>query len=308
MLRYITKRVLLIIPTLLVVIFIIFAILNITPGDPGRIILGVDASQEAVDDLNRELGVDRPMLERFGRYILDALRLDFGESYRSREPVFNEILRKFPTTLKLAVASLVVMTLVGIPLGIISAVRQYSVLDYSLTVSSLILASMPSFFLALLLIMLFSVVLGILPSSGIGTPAHYVLPVITLALPSAAFLARMTRTSMLETMRQDYIRTARAKGASKERVITRHALKAALLPVLPVLGMNFAATLGGALITEVVFGLPGIGSIIQTATQMKDTPVILACALLLAVIFKVTMLFVDVLQALIDPRLKAQFR
>lgn len=308
MLRYIIKRILLIIPTLFVVIFIIFFILNITPGDPGRIILGTDASQEAVDALNHELGADRPMLERFGQYILNALRLDFGESYRSGKPVYEDILSKFPTTLKLAVLSVLVTAAIGIPLGIISAVRQYSVLDYSLTVTSLILASVPSFFLALLLILLFSLQLGLLPSSGIGTPAHYVLPVATLALPSAALLARMTRTSMLETLRQDYIRTARAKGANRHRIITHHALKAALMPVIPIMGMNFAGLLGGALITEVVFGLPGIGNVILTAAQMKDAPVILAAAILLAVIFKVIMLLVDILQAFIDPRLKAQFR
>lgn len=308
MLRYIIKRILLIIPTLFVVIFVIFFILNITPGDPGRIILGNDASQEAVDDLNHELGADRPMLERFARYIADALRFDFGESYRSGKPVYEDILSKFPTTLKLAVLSVIATALIGIPLGIVCAVRQYSALDYTLTVTFLILASVPGFVLALMLILLFSLQLGLLPSSGIGTPAHYILPVVTLALPSAALLARMTRTSMLETLRQDYIRTARAKGANQHRIIVHHALKAALMPVIPILGMNFAGLLGGALITEVVFGLPGVGNVILTAAQMKDAPVILAAAILLAVIFKLIMLFVDILQAFIDPRLKAQFR
>ena len=308
MLRYIIKRILLIIPTLFVVIFVIFFILNITPGDPGRIILGNDASQEAVDDLNHELGADRPMLERFARYIADALRFDFGESYRSGKPVYEDILSKFPTTLKLAVLSVIATALIGIPLGIVCAVRQYSALDYTLTVTFLILASVPGFVLALMLILLFSLQLGLLPSSGIGTPAHYILPVVTLALPSAALLARMTRTSMLETLRQDYIRTARAKGANQRRIIVHHALKAALMPVIPILGMNFAGLLGGALITEVVFGLPGVGNVILTAAQMKDAPVILAAAILLAVIFKLIMLFVDILQAFIDPRLKAQFR
>lgn len=308
MLRYIIRRILLIIPTLFVVIFVIFFILNITPGDPGRIILGMDASQESVDALNHELGADKPMLERFGNYILDVLRLDFGESYRSGKPVYEDILSKFPTTLKLAVLAVLSAALIGVPLGIVCAVKHYSAMDYSLTVAFLILASVPNFFLALLLILLFALELGLLPSSGIGTPAHYILPVVTLALPSAAYLARLTRTSMLETLRQDYIRTARAKGANQNRIIIHHALKAALMPVIPILGMSFAGLLGGALLTEVVYGLPGIGNEILTAAQMKDAPVILAAAIMLAVIFKLIMLFVDILQAFIDPRLKSQFR
>lgn len=308
MLRYAIRRVLLIIPTLLVVIFIIFAILNITPGDPGRIILGNDASQEAVDDLNHQLGADRPMLERFVKYLWGVVRFDFGNSYRSHRPVYDDILGKFPVTLRLAIFAVLVSAVIGIPLGVISAVRQYSVLDYTLTVTALLLASMPGFFLALLLILLFSLLLGILPSSGVGTPAHYILPVITSALPAAAYLARMTRTSMLETMRQDYIRTARAKGANRNRVITRHALKPALMPVVTTLGMSFASLLGGAVVTEVVFGLPGVGNVILTAVQMKDAPVILAAGILLAVIYKLIMLFVDIIQAVIDPRLKAQIK
>ena len=308
MLRYIIRRLLLIIPTLFVVVFVIFFILNITPGDPGRIILGMNASQEAVDMLNHELGADRPMLERFWNYIVNALQLDFGESYRSGKPVYENLFSKFPTTFKLAVLSVITTALIGIPLGIVCAVKHYSAMDYSLTVTFLILASVPNFFLALLLILLFALHLGVLPSSGIGSPAHYILPVITLSLPSAAYLARLTRTSMLETLRQDYIRTARAKGANQHRIIVNHALKAALMPVVPVLGMSFAGLLGGALMTEVVYGLPGIGNEILTAAQMKDAPVILAAAIMLAVIFKVIMLCVDILQAFIDPRLKSQYR
>ena len=308
MLRYILNRILLIIPTLIVVIFLIFFILNIVPGDPARIILGQDASAEAVAELNHELGMDRPMLERFFRYLLDAVRLDFGESYRSREPVFDEILAKFPTTLMLSLLAIVGMSAIGIPLGIISAVKQYSVLDYSLTVSSLILASMPGFFLALMLILIFSLKLGLLPSMGADTARHYVLPVLALSLTNAAYLARLTRTSMLETMRQDYIRTARAKGAGKRRVITHHALKPALIPIITVLGMNFAWLLGGALITEMIFGLPGIGNIIIRAVQMKDVPVIMATAIFLAVLYKLIMLAVDIIQAVVDPRLQLRLR
>ncbi len=308
MLRYVVNRVLLIIPTIIVVIFLIFFILNIVPGNPGRTILGQDATEEAVAALNHELGMDRPMLERFGRYLLDVVRLDFGESYRSREPVFNDILQKFPTTLLLSLLAIVGMSVIGIPLGIVSAVRQYSILDYSLTVSSLLLASMPGFLLALMLILIFSLKLGILPSMGAGSVRHFVLPVLTLSLINAAPLARLTRTSMLETMRQDYIRTARAKGAGQKRIITHHALKPALIPIITVLGMNFAWLLGGALITEMIFGLPGIGNIIIRAVQMKDVPVIMATAVFLAVLYKLIMLAVDIIQAVVDPRLQLRLR
>ena len=308
MLRYILSRILLIIPTLVVVIFLIFFILNIVPSDPGRIILGRDADQAAVDALNHQLGLDRPLMARFGTYLLGVARLDFGESYRSGRPVFEEILAKFPTTLALALLAIVTMSILGLPLGILSAVRQYSILDYSLTVGSLLLASMPGFFLALILILVFSLKLGLLPSMGSGSLVHYVLPVFTLALPNAAYLARIMRTSMLETLRQDYIRTAKAKGAVQNRVITRHALKPALMPLITVLGMNFAWLLGGALITEMIYGLPGIGSIIVKAVRMQDVPVIMAVAVFLAVLYKLIMLAVDIIQAVVDPRLKARLR
>ncbi|MET3288610.1 UNVERIFIED_CONTAM: peptide/nickel transport system permease protein [Brevibacillus sp. OAP136] len=304
MLRYTMGRILHIIPTLIVVIFIIFFILNVVPGNPGRVILGKDADAKAVAALNHELGMDRPMLERFGTYLLDVSKLDFGNSYRSGRPVFEEILAKFPTTLTLALLAVVAMSIIGIPLGIVSAVKQYSALDYSLTVTALLLASVPGFFLALVLILIFSLGLGILPSMGAGTPLHYVLPVITLALPNAAFLARLIRTSMLETMRQDYIRTAKAKGAGKLRVIMRHALKPALMPIITILGMTFAWLLGGALIIEMIYGLPGIGNIIIKAVHMKDTPVIMAVTIFLAVLYKLIMLAVDIIQAVVDPRLK----
>ncbi|WP_312113224.1 ABC transporter permease [Brevibacillus reuszeri] len=304
MLRYTMGRILHIIPTLIVVIFIIFFILNVVPGNPGRVILGKDADAKAVAELNHELGMDRPMLERFGTYLLDVSKLDFGDSYRSGRPVFEEILAKFPTTLTLALLAVVAMSIIGIPLGIVSAVKQYSALDYSLTVTALLLASVPGFFLALVLILIFSLGLGILPSMGAGSPLHYVLPVITLALPNAAFLARLIRTSMLETMRQDYIRTAKAKGAGKLRVILRHALKPALMPIITVLGMTFAWLLGGALIIEIIYGLPGIGNIIIKAVHMKDTPVIMAVTIFLAVLYKLIMLAVDIIQVVVDPRLK----
>ncbi len=306
MVKYALKRMLLLIPMLILVIFVVFFILNITPGNPGQIILGQNARPEAIEALNESLGVNKPLMERFFNYLWNVLHLDFGTSYRTGAPVFQDILIKFPVTLKLAIYSIILSTIVGIPVGIISAVKEYSVLDYSLTFSSLFLASMPSFFLAMVLILFFSLFLGILPSTGMGTPAHYILPVVTLMLPTAAYFSRFTRTSMLETMREDYICTAKAVGASPRQIIIKHALKPTLLPVVTILGMYFAGLLGGAIITEVVFGLPGIGNLVLTAVKTKDAPTVEAATIFLAVLYKVIMFVVDILQAAIDPRLNAK--
>lgn len=306
MVKYALKRMLLLIPMLILVIFVVFFILNITPGNPGQIILGQNARPEAIEALNESLGVNKPLMERFFNYLWNVLHLDFGTSYRTGAPVFQDILIKFPVTLKLAIYSIILSTIVGIPVGIISAVKEYSVLDYSLTFSSLFLASMPSFFLAMVLILFFSLFLGILPSTGMGTPAHYILPVVTLMLPTAAYFSRFTRTSMLETMREDYICTAKAVGASPRQIIIKHALKPTLLPVVTILGMYFAGLLGGAIITEVVFGLPGIGNLVLTAVKTKDAPTVEAATVFLAVLYQVIMFVVDILQAAIDPRLNAK--
>ena len=307
--KYVLKRLLLIIPTILLVILLIFLILNITPGDPGRMILGVGpgVTQEAVDELNRELGMDKPVIYRYVKYLADVVRFDFGISYSTRQPVTSMIMKSFPTTLKLALLSILTTALLGIPLGILSAVKQYSLLDASMTIIALILASVPGFWLGIMLILLFSLKLGWLPSSGIGGLSHFVLPVLTQALPGAAFLHRITRVIMLETLRQDYIRTARAKGADENRVILHHALKNALLPVITTLGMSFASLLGGTVIVESVFGLPGLGQVILNAMTLKDIPVIMAAVLLISTLFMLIMLGVDILYAYIDPRIKAQF-
>lgn len=307
MCKYVLKRLLAIIPMLLFIILIVFYILNITPGDPVSIILGKDAPKEAVEQLRLELGLDKPFFVRYFNYVVNAANLDFGNSYRTGKPVLNEILQKFPATLKLAIYSIIATSLIGIPLGIVSAVRQYSTLDISLTVGSLIIASVPGFWLSLILILFFSLMLGILPSNGIGGIRHYILPVLTMALPGAAFMARITRNQMLETMRQDYIRTAKAKGAGEQRIIWKHALKNALMPVITILGMSFAGLLGGSMITEIIFGFPGIGMVIITAIKMKDMPLVMGSTIFLSALFMIIMLIVDLIYAYIDPRIKAQF-
>ena len=305
--KYVLRRVLIIFPITLLVIFIVFYILNITPGDPARIILGMDAPQSAIDALNEELGLNDPFLVRYVNYVLGMFRLDFGFSYRSGNPVFDEILPRFPVTLQLAVMTVFFSSVLGITLGVISAVRQYSALDIGLTVNSLILASVPGFWLGLMLILTFSLRLGWLPSSGMGDLRHFVLPVLTSALPTAAFLARITRNQMLEIMRQDYIRTARAKGASKSRIIWRHALRNAMMPVITIIGMGFAASLGGSMITEIIFGLPGIGNQIVMAIRLQDAPVVMGSTVFLAILFMLIMLVVDLVYSFINPITRSQF-
>lgn len=229
--RYVIKRILIMIPILLGVSIIVFSIMSFTPGDPARLILGQSASQEAVNNLHHEMGLDDPFLVRYVRYLGDAVHGDFGTSYRTQRPVSEEIFTRFPVTLKLAFTSILLVMLIGIPIGILSAVRQYSSLDIISTVTAMLMASFPGFWLGLMMIVLFSLKLGLLPSSGVDSIKGYIMPTIALSLPIAAEVLRMTRSTMLETIRQDYIRTARSKGATERTIIWRHALKNALLPV-----------------------------------------------------------------------------
>jgi peptide/nickel transport system permease protein len=308
MIKYVAKRLLLTIPVLLGAVFLVFAIMSLTPGDPGSLILGMTAKPEDIAKLNAEFGYDQPFMMRFFNYIKDiALHFDFGNSYRTRTPVFDEILSRFPNTLALALGSIALSSILGISLGVISAVRQYSFSDGFLTVVAMFFAAIPGFWLGLMLMLMFSLHLGWLPASGIGSWRHFVLPVMTLALGGAAGLLRLTRSTMLETVRQDYIRTARSKGATEGMVIWRHALKNALLPVITSLGMNFGASLGGAIIIETVFGMPGLGTHIVNAIRQKDVPVVMGSTLFLAALFCLIMLAVDILYGFIDPRIRSRF-
>lgn len=222
-------------------------------------------------------------------------------------PVFEEIFVRFPVTLKLALTSIALVILIGIPIGILSAVKQYSFLDVISTVSAMLMASIPGFWLGLMMILLFSLHLGWLPSNGIGSFSHYIMPTIALALPIAAEVLRMTRSTMLETIRQDYIRTARSKGATEKIVIWRHALKNALLPVITVIGSEFGGLLGGTILIESVFAIPGLGSLVVNSIRTKDVPQVMAATLFIALIFCVVLLLVDIAYAYIDPRVKARY-
>lgn len=309
MTRYVVKRLLYMIPVLLGVAFLVFTILSLTPGSPGSIILGITASKEDIAALNAEFGYDQPFFVRFFQYIGDIIfHFDLGTSYQSRQPVINDIIARFPNTLLLTILSLSISSIIGISLGIVSAVRQYSLLDHTCIMVALIFASIPGFWLGLMLMLVFSLHLGWLPSYGADSLLHFILPTLTISLGSSASLLRLTRSAMLETVRQEYIRTAKAKGASEKRIIRKHALRNALLPVVTTLGTSFGASLGGAIIAETVFAMPGMGTLITTAIRQKDIPVVMGSTLFLAFLFSLIILLVDVLYAFIDPRIKAKYQ
>lgn len=307
MIRYVLKRLLWLVPILLGVIFIVFFIVSLTPSSPGRIILGVSATQEAVDQLNDSLGYNRPFLTRYVSYVGEVVRLDFGDSYLSGKPVVQELLARFPNTLFLAVGMLVVGSVIGVSLGVLSAIKQYSFIDNFCTVMALFFASIPSFWFGLMSIWLFAIQLGWLPASGKETAAGWILPILIGSTSLMAALLRMTRTTMLESIRADYIRTARAKGASERTVIWKHALRNTMLPVITMMGGYFGSCIGGAVLIEAVFGLPGIGSYIISAITSKDVPVICGGTLLIASSFCLIILLVDLLYAYIDPRVKSKY-
>lgn len=246
---------------------------------------------------------------RFVDYIGNIiLHFDLGTSYATRQPVINDILARFPNTFILALLSMCVSSIIGISMGILSAVRQYSVTDHVCVIVALIFASMPSFWLGLMLLIVFSLKLGWLPSFGATSLKCFILPTLTVSLTSAAGLLRLTRSAMLETVRQEYIRTAKAKGASGKRVIWKHALRNALLPVVTTLGTSFGASLGGAIIAETVFAMPGMGTLMTTAIRQKDIPMVMGATLFLAVLFSFVILIVDILYAFIDPRIRAKYQ
>ena len=308
MTKYVWKRLLLLIPTILGVMFIVYTILSLTPGTPGKLILGQSATPEAINQLNEELGFNNPFLVRFFDYIVDALHGDFGVSYNTQRPVFDEIFPRFPTTVIIAFLSVISAAIVGIPIGILSAVKQYSFIDGCSTTLALFMAGIPSFWLGLMLIVIFAAGLGWFPSSNFETWGALVLPAVTLSANSLAMITRMTRSSMLETIRQDYIRTARAKGLKESVITIRHALRNAMIPIVTTVGLQFGFSLGGAVLVETVFSWPGIGRLLVDCIGLKDTPVVVACVLVLATMFTIINLCIDILYAFLDPRIRAQYK
>lgn len=269
MIKYVVKRLVLLIPILLGVAFIIFFIMELTPGDPATRILGLDASPEALEALRVELGLNDPLLVRFADYIMNIFtRFDFGESWRTGNPVWTEILPRIPVSLTLAGLGIIFATLLGVPLGVMSAVKQYSPSDNIMRVVSTILVAVPTFLLAMVLILIFAAKLHWLPAAGIERGlVSYILPVITCGGPYGCAILRITRSTMLEEIRQDYVRTAKAKGVPPKRITYFHALRNALLPVITTIGGNFGHILGGSVVAETVFSMPGIGSLIILSIQ-----------------------------------------
>lgn len=306
--KYVLKRILLLIPVLLGVSLLVFAIMSLTPGDPAQLILGENAPKEAVLKLREEMGLNDPFFMQYFRFVKNAIMGDFGRSYTTGREVFGEIFARFPNTLILAVIGIIISVCIGIPIGIISATRQYSFLDSFSMVIALLGVSMPVFWLGLMLILTFSVKLGWLPSGGFDGLKSIILPTVTLGVGSAAIITRMTRSSMLEVIRQDYIRTARAKGVAEKVVINKHALKNALIPIITVVGLQFGHLLGGAVLTESVYSWPGVGRLMVDAIRQKDTPTVLAAVVFLAAAFSVVNLLVDILYAYVDPRIKSQYK
>lgn len=300
---YIVRRVGLAIPTLLGVTLIIFLMIRLIPGDPARVIAGILASEDEVKRLRVELGVDRPIHVQYGIFLSRLVRGDLGISAATRAPVIEEILTRMRATVMLAITSILLATVVGMTAGIVSATRQYSVLDYAVMSIALFGVSIPVFWLGLMLMLLFSVYLHWLPAGGFGGPAHFVLPTVALSAFSIAIIARMTRSSLLETVNQDYVRTAHAKGVQRRAVILRHALKNALIPILTVIGLQFGALLGGAILTETTFAWPGMGRLLVSAIGARDYPVIQGIVFTFALLFTAVNLAVDLLYAYVDPRI-----
>ncbi len=310
--KYILRRLVMMIPVLFGVTFIVFFIMSLTPGDPAAIILGDQASGEALALKRIELGLDKPLLVRYATYMGNLLRGDLGLSYRNQIPVAGQVWDKFPNTAMLAVAGIIVALIIGIPVGILSAKKQYTFMDNSSMVLSLVGVSMPNFWLGLLLSLLFALKLGWLPSQGMGQGffpllRSLVLPALTLGTGVAATVVRMTRSSMLEVIRQDYIATARAKGITEKQVTNKHMLKNALIPIVTAVGLQFGHLLGGAMLTETIFSWPGLGRLMVDSITSKDIPMVLGSVIFMAVMFSFVNLLVDILYAFLDPRIKSQY-
>jgi len=331
MARYLLRRLALTIPILLGVSLLVFLMLHSAGGDPAQTILGARADPESIAELRRELGLDRPLLVQYGAFLAGAVRGDFGRSYRSNTPVVTEIAARFPATIELAIAAMVIAVVTGVVFGTLAAVRRHSLLDYVSSTVVLLGVSIPTFWLGLILIIVFGLWLRWLPISGRVDPRlgadpslpfltltsllqgnwavakdalrHLILPALTLAAWPAAIVARMTRASLIESFGQDYVRTARGKGLPEQLIVVSHAARNALLPVLTVVGLEFGTLLGGAVVTETIFSWPGLGQLTVTAIGARDYQIVQGVVVLLGAVFVLLNLLVDVLYAVLDPRI-----
>jgi len=302
--RFLLRRLLLTIPVLLGVATLVFSLIHLVPGDPVQAMLGDSASPQDIADLRGRLGLDRPLLVQYGSFLKGAVRGDLGSSLRTNQTVTAAILERMPATFELALAAMAVAAAIAIPLGIIAAVRAGTGVDYAATTLALLGISMPNFWLGPLMAIVFSIMLGWLPVAGRGTPAHLVLPAITLGAPLAAVLARMTRASVIEELRELYVLAARARGLSFARAVLRHAFRNSLIPIVTVFGLQFGAVLTGAVITETIFAWPGVGRLLTQSIAFRDYPLLQGCILLIAVTYVAMNLLTDVAYGLLDPRIR----
>jgi len=304
MLRYLLKRILLIVPVVIGITLFIYIVLALAPGDPVALMLGPDATQEQLAAMRHQLGMDRNVFVRYVLYMKSVLSGDFGVSWLNGRPVLREFIQRIPHTFALAVNSLLITIVFGLSMGIISAARQNRPIDHVTLVFALVFSSIPTFWCGLMFQIIFALKLGWLPSMGVGSVRHMILPALTLSMISLAGQVRMTRSSMLDVINADYIRTARAKGAGEPRVILRHAVRNGLLPVVTNLGIVFANAFGGAIVTETVFAIPGIGVYMINAAKARDVPIVMGVIIFVAIIVAVINLLTDLVYAFIDPRVK----
>jgi ABC-type dipeptide/oligopeptide/nickel transport system permease component len=302
--RYLLRRLLLTVPVLLGVATLVFALIHLVPGDPAQAMLGETASAEEIERLRQSLGLDKPLLAQYGAFLGGVARGDLGKSFRSGQPVTQEIWRRLGDTAILALCAMAVAIAVAIPLGIIAAVFRGRFPDHAAMTLALAGISIPSFWLGPLLAILFAVRLGWLPVSGSGTPLHLVLPAVTLGTALAAILARMTRSSVIEELRELYVLAARARGLSPARAVVRHAFRNSLIPVVTIIGLQFGAVLTGTIITETIFGWPGVGRLLITAINTRDYPLVQGCILFIAATYVAMNLITDLTYGFLDPRIR----
>lgn len=308
MYKYIIKRLLMMIPVIIGVTIIIFLIMALSPGDPARLVLGDMASEESIANWREAHGLNDPLALRYVKYMKNMVKGDLGTSYANGRSVATEISSRFPITLRLAIVGMIVALIIAIPLGIVSAVKQYSVIDGFATIFGMLGIALPSFWVALMMILFFSLKLNWLPSGGIEGWQSMVMPALSIGFGCCANIMRITRSSMLEVIRTDYIRTAKSKGVKKRDIIGKHALRNVLIPVITVAGLQFGAMMGGAVIAETVFSWPGVGTYMISSIKAKDTPAVMGSIICFCIAFSLVNLLVDLVYGYIDPRIKSSYK
>ncbi len=305
LLKYILHRLLLLIPVIIGVSFLIFFIVNLTPGNPAEMIAGPEADIETVQRIEEDLGLNKNIFIRYGEYMINLLHGDLGTSYYSSDRVFDKYIERLPATLELSTSFIVVAVLFSLPLGII--VKQYSIFDRISSIVAMVAVSMPNFWLGVLLILLFSAKLGWLPSGGNQYWYSIILPALTIGWQMCALMTRMTRSSMLEVIRQDYINTARAKGLSEKTVVLKHALRNALIPIITSAGALFVDGMGGAVVTETIFSWPGVGRLMVDSISKRDLNMVIGCVIMTTVLVTIGNLVIDIIYAFVDPRIRSSY-